>query len=60
MSTTEGSITKRDELSFEEFQAEAVELLPERTELSLVNFHVSGVANGNKGAIGTISNTLSL
>ena len=36
MSKTEGSITKQDELSFEEFQAEAVELLPERTELSLI------------------------
>ena len=53
---TSSELAERDELRLEELDAEAVELLPARTELALVNVHVSGVANGNKGTITAFSN----
>jgi hypothetical protein len=49
-------LSERDELRLEEPEAEAVELLPARTEMALANVHVSGVANGNKGTITAFSN----
>jgi hypothetical protein len=39
----------------DELEAEAVQLLPARTELALLHIHVSGVGNGNKGTINILS-----
>jgi hypothetical protein len=42
-----------------EIDAEAVQLLPARMELALVNLHISGNGNGNKGTVNILSgNTL--
>lgn len=53
---TPTDLAERDELRFEELDEEVVELLPARTEMALLNVHVSGVANGNKGTITAFSN----
>jgi hypothetical protein len=42
------TMVTQDQPKFDELGDETVELLPARTEMALVNLHVSGVLNGNK------------